>query len=66
MTVYIVSPIQWIGQRQVGWFRMLSVIALNLLVMDRGPLPKYPVLIALDEFPALGKVEGSAPPAAIS
>ncbi len=58
MTVYLCCPTEWLGQREMLWLRMLNILAMNAIVKYPDIRPKYPVLLAIDEFPALGKIDG--------
>lgn len=57
VSVYLCLNINKIAGKEGRWLRMFVVLFIDMM-MSPGPRPKTPVLLAIDEFPALGHLEG--------
>jgi type IV secretion system protein VirD4 len=56
-TVYLVLPINSLKGQEGRWLRMFVLLFIDMMMrVQQAPSP--PVLLAIDEFPSLGRLEG--------
>lgn len=57
VSVYLCLPPNMVSGKEGGWLRMFVLLFIDMMMrVQRAPKP--PVLIAIDEFPSLGKLDG--------
>jgi type IV secretion system protein VirD4 len=57
ITVYLCLPINMVSGKEGRWLRMFVVLFIDMMMRDRQAT-KPPVLLAIDEFPSLGRIDG--------
>ena len=57
VTVYLCLPINMVSGKEGRWLRMFVVLFIDMMMRTRKP-PASPVLLMIDEFPALGRIDG--------
>ncbi len=57
MTVYVCLPLNEMIGKGALWMRMFVLMFIDM-VLRPGPVPEPPILLAIDEFPNLGYLEG--------
>lgn len=57
MSVYLLMPINQLKGAQGRWLRMFVLLFIDMMMRQKTP-PPLPVLLAIDEFPNLGKLDG--------
>jgi len=58
MAVYRSIPLAWLGLKQMRLLRMHDLLSQNAIMRDPQIVPKDKVLLLLDEFTAVGKIDG--------
>lgn len=57
LSVYLCLPLQMISGKEGRWLRMLVLLLIDMMMrVQKAPRP--PILLAIDEFPSLGKLDG--------
>jgi type IV secretory pathway TraG/TraD family ATPase VirD4 len=57
LSVYLCLPLNMVTGKEARWLRMFVVLFIDMMLMGRQA-PKPPVLLAIDEFPSLGRLDG--------
>ncbi len=57
MSVYLCLPLNAVSGKEGAWLRMFVVLLVDMMSRARE-VPKPPILLAIDEFPSLGHLEG--------
>jgi type IV secretory pathway TraG/TraD family ATPase VirD4 len=57
ISIYVCLPLNKVTGIEQGWLRMFVMLVVDMFVRN-NKRPEPPVLVAIDEFPALGKLEG--------
>ncbi|MGE0278460.1 MAG: type IV secretory system conjugative DNA transfer family protein [Nitrospiraceae bacterium] len=60
ISVYLIMPLNHLKGAQGRWLRMFVLLFIDTMQRQKSP-PPVPVLLALDEYPALGRLEGVDP-----
>lgn len=57
VSVYVCLPATAVTGPEGRWFRMFVILFIEIMMMDSMGAPNPPVLLAVDEFPNLGKID---------
>jgi type IV secretion system protein VirD4 len=57
ISVYLCMPVTMVSGKEGRWLRMFVLLFIDMMVRVPAP-PPIPVLLAIDEFPSLGRLEG--------
>ena len=59
MTVYVCLPLNEMIGKGALWMRMFVLMFIDMVLRPgQGPIPEPPILLAIDEFPNLGHLDG--------
>lgn len=58
VSVYVCLPANAVTGREGRWFRMFVMLFIEIMMKEPMGAPNPPVLMAVDEFPNLGKIDG--------
>ncbi len=58
VSVYVCLPANAVTGPEGRWFRMFVLLFIEIMMKDAMGAPNPPVLLAVDEFPNLGKIDG--------
>lgn len=65
LTLFLCAPVSDIRVEMAGWFRLLTVLSLTIFEELQHEQSKTRCLYALDEFPALGRIDAIETSAAV-
>src|ERR1035438_6508930 len=57
ISVYLCLPLNAVAGKEGRWLRMFILLFIDMMYRVPDP-PKVPVLLAIDEFPSLGRLQG--------
>ncbi len=57
VSVYVCLPATAVTGPEGRWFRMFVILFIEIMMMESMGAPNPPVLLAVDEFPNLGKID---------
>ena len=56
-SIYLCLPLDQLAGKEGRWLRMFVLLTIDMM-MRVSKAPRWPILLAIDEFPSLGKLEG--------
>ena len=57
ISVYLCLPLNAVAGKEGNWLRMFVLLLIDMMMRNRKA-PKPPILLAIDEFPSLGRLDG--------
>lgn len=58
VSVYVCLPVTAVNGPEGRWLRMFVLMFIEVMMSDPEDAPNPPVLLAIDEFPSLGRLDG--------